>query len=95
MTDIYHKLASQLDNLPAGFPATDSEVELKILKQLFTPEEAEAAMVLSLFPETTGAIAEVSVHRAPHLLCSRALEVRKYVCVPDALHLRHPVNAYR
>ena len=36
----------------------------------------------------------VSVHRAPHLLCCRALEVQKYVCAPDALHLRHPVNAY-
>jgi hypothetical protein len=36
----------------------------------------------------------VSVHRAPHLLCCRALEVQKYVCAPDALHLRHPLNAY-
>jgi hypothetical protein len=36
----------------------------------------------------------VSVHKASHLLCCRALEVQKYVCVPDALHLRHPVNAY-
>ena len=58
MTDIYHMLASHLDNLPAGFPATDSGVELKILKQLFTPEEAEAATALSLFPETAGAIAQ-------------------------------------
>jgi hypothetical protein len=37
---------------------------------------------------------DVSVHRAPHLLCYRALEVQKYVCAPDALHLRHPVTAY-
>ena len=36
----------------------------------------------------------VSVHRAPHLLCCRALEVQKYVCAPDVLHLQHPVNAY-
>ena len=36
----------------------------------------------------------VSLHSAPHLLCCRALEVQKYVCAPDALHLRHPVNAY-
>ena len=37
----------------------------------------------------------VSIHRAPHLLCSRAIEVRKkYVCMPGASHLRHPVNAY-
>ena len=37
---------------------------------------------------------KVSVYRAPHLLCCRALEVQKYVCAPNALHLRHPVNAY-
>jgi DMSO/TMAO reductase YedYZ molybdopterin-dependent catalytic subunit len=42
----------------------------------------------------SGAVVTVSVHRAPHLLCCRALEVQKYVCAPDALHLRHPVNAY-
>jgi hypothetical protein len=36
----------------------------------------------------------VSVHRAPHLLCCRALEVQKYVYAPGALHLRHPANAY-
>jgi hypothetical protein len=36
---------------------------------------------------------KVSLHKAPHLPCCRALEVQKYVCAPDALHLRHPVNA--
>ena len=29
----------------------------------------------------------VCFHRAPHLLCRRALEVQKYVCAPDASHL--------
>jgi hypothetical protein len=36
----------------------------------------------------------VIIHRVPHLLCCRALEVQQYVYAPDALHLRHPVNAY-
>jgi hypothetical protein len=40
MNDVYLKLAKHLDNLPAGFPATDSGVELRILKRLFTPQEA-------------------------------------------------------
>jgi len=31
----------------------------------------------------------------PHLLCYRTLEAQQYVCVPGALHLRHPVNPYR
>lgn len=41
MTDIYKRLAKHLDNLPASFPPTDSGVEIRILKNLFTPEEAE------------------------------------------------------
>src|SRR5690606_19058534 len=40
-----------LDNLPAGFPATESGVELRILRRLFLPEEAEIAAGLSMLPE--------------------------------------------
>jgi hypothetical protein len=43
---------------------------------------------------TTDNSLDVSVYRVLHLLCSRALEVQKVVCAPDALHLRHPANAY-
>ena len=39
--DIYQRLAQHLDNLPGGFPPTESGVELRILRRLFTPEEAE------------------------------------------------------
>ncbi len=58
MTDIYKRLAKHLDNLPAGYPETGSGVEFRILKHLFSPEEAEAAMDLTLFPETAAAIAK-------------------------------------
>ena len=58
MTDVYERLAKHLDNLPASYPATDSGVELRILKQLFTPEEAEAATALTLFPESADIIAK-------------------------------------
>ncbi|RTZ98565.1 MAG: 4Fe-4S ferredoxin, partial [Deltaproteobacteria bacterium] len=44
MTDIYEKLARHLDHLPAGFPATESGVELRILRRLFSEEEAGIAM---------------------------------------------------
>jgi hypothetical protein len=44
------------------------------------------------FPNEPGFPGAISVHRAPHLLCCRALEVQKYVCAPNALHLRHPVQ---
>ena len=46
------------------------------------------------FTMTTDNSLDVSVYRVPHLLCCRALEVQKVVCAPDALQLRHPVNAY-
>jgi ferredoxin len=58
MSDIYEELATHLDNLPAGFPRTDSGVELRILKRLFTPDEAELATKLSMIPETAEQIAE-------------------------------------
>ena len=58
MKDVYKRLAKHLDNLPASYPATDSGVELRILKRLFTPEEAEAAMALTMFPESADAIAK-------------------------------------
>jgi len=55
--DIYKKLAHHLDNLPGGFPSTESGVELRILRRLFTPEEAELAIHLTLIPEEPGVIA--------------------------------------
>jgi Fe-S-cluster-containing hydrogenase component 2 len=49
---IYCKLQKHLDNkLPGGFPPTKSGVEIRLLKQVFTPEEAEVAMQLSMKPE--------------------------------------------
>lgn len=50
-TDVYVKLAQHLDDLPPGFPRTESGVEIRILRQLFTPEEAELALHLSLIEE--------------------------------------------
>ena len=44
--DIYHRLREQLDQYSVGFPATESGVELEILKALFT--ESEAALFASL-----------------------------------------------
>ena len=57
MTDVYQRLATHLDNLPAGFPPTESGVELRILKRLFSEEEAEIAVDLVMMPETAEAIA--------------------------------------
>ncbi len=50
--------AERLDQLPHGYPATDTGVELKISRKIFSSEEAEMALKLKYFPETADAIAE-------------------------------------
>jgi ferredoxin len=57
MDDIYAKLARHMDSLPGGFPPTGSGVELRILRRLFTREEAELAVHISLIPEEARVIA--------------------------------------
>lgn len=49
--EVYRALQRHLDRLPIGFPPTESGVEIRILKQLFTPEEAKLATQLSMLPE--------------------------------------------
>ncbi|MFX1383141.1 MAG: 4Fe-4S binding protein [Promethearchaeota archaeon] len=49
--EIYKELACHLDKMPIGYPTTDSGVELRILKRLFTPENAEIALKLSFIPK--------------------------------------------
>lgn len=55
--DIYRKLALHLDSLPGGFPATHSGVEIRILRRLFTPDEAQLALHLTFMPKEPGIIA--------------------------------------
>ncbi|MCP4285342.1 MAG: 4Fe-4S ferredoxin [Gammaproteobacteria bacterium] len=55
--DIYRKLAKVLDSLPQGFPATESGVEMKLLKKVFSPGEADLFCDLKLTPETVEQIA--------------------------------------
>ncbi|MFX1374332.1 MAG: ATP-binding protein [Promethearchaeota archaeon] len=45
--DIYCELQVHLDQFPVGFPATPTGIELKVLKHLFTKEEAYVAKHLS------------------------------------------------
>lgn len=55
---IFKELQRHLDTMPVGFPATRSGVEIRILKQLFDPEEARLALALTHRPETLQTIAE-------------------------------------
>jgi Na+-translocating ferredoxin:NAD+ oxidoreductase subunit B len=50
--DVYRKLHKEINKMPIPFPETASRVELKLLKHLFTPAEAEIALNLNILPET-------------------------------------------
>lgn len=56
--DVYKKLAKVLDTLPNGFPATEDGLELKILKKIFEPDEADLFCDLRLKFESPEQIAE-------------------------------------
>ena len=56
----YSRLREFLDQFPLGFPATPSGVEIKILKRLFTEEEAKTAVLLTPLPEDASQIAKRS-----------------------------------
>jgi electron transport complex protein RnfB len=47
----YRKLQKHLNQLPIGYPATESGVELRLLMYVFTPEEAEIAVNMRFIPE--------------------------------------------
>jgi Fe-S-cluster-containing hydrogenase component 2 len=55
--DVYQRLARFLDRLPAGFPPSPGGTELRILRKLFTPEEAQLFMHLSLLGESVRVVA--------------------------------------
>ena len=61
---VYIKLQKHLDNQAVGFPATKTGVEIRILKHIFTPEEAEIASLLSYKFEPL----EIIYSRAEHLV---------------------------
>ncbi len=48
---VYRNLQKHLNSQPVGFPETKSGVEIKILKHIFSPDEAKIATYLSYKPE--------------------------------------------
>ncbi|HOC60423.1 MAG TPA: 4Fe-4S dicluster domain-containing protein [Smithellaceae bacterium] len=52
MSDLYKRLRDKLENMATGYPTTPSGVELKILQQLFTEEEADLFLQMENGPQT-------------------------------------------
>jgi len=83
---IYQKLAKHLDSLPGGFPPSQTGVELRILKRLFSPQEAKFAPHLTLIPEESKVIArraKVSTQEAAQLLDTMAKKGLIYKISPE------------
>jgi electron transport complex protein RnfB len=55
---LYQRLRERLDQYGVGFPATGSGVEVRILRKLFTEEEAELFLHLGLALEIPDSVAE-------------------------------------
>ena len=55
---VYKKLAEHLDQLPGGFSSSDTDVDLRLLQRLFSTEEADLAVYLTLDREKAQVIAE-------------------------------------
>lgn len=58
MPTVYERLRERLDMFPQGFPKTKSGVELEILEDLFSTNDAEIALSLRPYPEPVATIAE-------------------------------------
>jgi len=95
---IYQRLRDQLDQYSIGFPASPSGTEIDILKNLFTPDEAELFLRMGLKAETPEAVAartdwDVSTVAAMlagmaekgTVFCLRRGEALKYSAVPFVL----------
>ena len=55
---IYKKLAEHLDQLPGGFSSSDTAADMRLLQRLFSTEEAELALYLTLDREIAQVISE-------------------------------------
>ena len=56
--DIYRQLQERLDKYSVGFPATESGIEITILKKLFSEKDAQMFLALTPLLETPEAVAE-------------------------------------
>ena len=59
-TDVYRELQEHLDKMPIGYPATQSGVEINLLKTIFTPDEAKVTTHLDYKHKTVDQIFETA-----------------------------------
>ena len=61
--DVYRKLQQHLHKMPVGYPSTKTGIEIKILKSIFTPEQARVATYLDYKHKSVDQIFETAVEQ--------------------------------
>jgi hypothetical protein len=96
MPDIYEKLRERLDMFPQGFPSTKSGVEIEILRDLFSPDEAQVMLALGPSPEPVSSVAgkmgrdEEELGKQLYDMSRRGLILRFRVSEKEALYFLAP-----
>lgn len=91
---IYTRLREHIDSMPAGYPATASGAEIKMLKKFYTPLQARIAMAVGLVPETAETIAQrldmehAEAVKEIHAMASQGSLFR--ITTPKGAFFRHP-----
>lgn len=95
--DVYKKLAIQMDSLPGGFPVTPDGVEIRILKLLFTQEEASLALHLNLIAENAKTVAYrsgLSIEKASVMLEEMAFKGIVFRSIDGSGHPKYMAAQY-
>ena len=71
---LYRALQRHLDRMPVPYPATESGVELSILRRLFTPDDARLALCLSAIPESLATVHRRAGRTTPRAALAAALD---------------------
>ena len=96
MPDIYEELRERLDMFPQGFPSTKSGVEIEILRDLFSPDEAQVMLALGPSPEPVSSVAgkmgrdEEELGKQLYDMSRRGLILRFRVSEKEALYFLAP-----
>jgi electron transport complex protein RnfB len=74
--DVYERLAKHFEAHPEGFPRTKSGIEMKILRKIFSEEQADIASQMKLTPSSAENIAE-RLGRDPEEMVAKLDEMEK------------------
>lgn len=72
--ELYRALQQHLDKMPVPYPATESGVELRILRRLFSRDDARLALCLSAIPETLATVHRRAGRHSPREALAEALD---------------------